>query len=83
MRSINNRVCFNIISCASITLDINRIVFITNNITFFINRNCDIITIFINSTLRITQSMIRVSVGLEHIDDLKADLALGLDTLTV
>ena len=31
----------------------------------------------------ITQSMIRVSVGLEHIDDLKADLALGLDTLTV
>lgn len=29
----------------------------------------------------ITQGMIRVAVGLEHIDDLKADLARGLDTL--
>jgi len=29
----------------------------------------------------ITQGMIRISVGLEHIDDLTADLALGLDTL--
>ncbi|HYR26763.1 MAG TPA: O-succinylhomoserine sulfhydrylase [Aquabacterium sp.] len=31
----------------------------------------------------ITQGMIRVAVGLEHIDDLKADLARGLDTLNV
>ena len=31
----------------------------------------------------ITQGMIRVAVGLEHIDDLTADLARGLDTLTV
>lgn len=31
----------------------------------------------------ITQGMIRVAVGLEHIDDLKADLARGLDTLSV
>jgi O-succinylhomoserine sulfhydrylase len=30
----------------------------------------------------ITQGMIRVAVGLEHIDDLTADLARGLDTLT-
>ena len=29
----------------------------------------------------ITQGMIRVSVGLEHIEDLKADLACGLDSL--
>ena len=29
----------------------------------------------------IGQGLIRVAVGLEHIDDLKADLALGLDTL--
>ena len=29
----------------------------------------------------ITQGMIRVAVGLEHIDDLTADLARGLDTL--
>jgi len=31
----------------------------------------------------ITQGMIRVAVGLEHIDDLTADLARGLDSLTV
>ena len=31
----------------------------------------------------ITQSMIRVSVGLEHIDDLTADLACGLDSLNI
>jgi O-succinylhomoserine sulfhydrylase len=31
----------------------------------------------------ITQGMIRVAVGLEHIDDLKADLARGLSTHTV
>ena len=31
----------------------------------------------------ITQGMIRVAVGLEHIDDLTADLARGLDTLNV
>jgi O-succinylhomoserine sulfhydrylase len=31
----------------------------------------------------ITQGMIRVAVGLEHIDDITADLARGLDTLTV
>ena len=30
----------------------------------------------------ITQGMIRVAVGLEDLDDLKADLARGLDTLT-
>lgn len=30
----------------------------------------------------IGQGLIRLSVGLEHIDDLKADLARGLDTLT-
>ena len=30
----------------------------------------------------IQQNLIRVAVGLEHPDDLKADLALGLDTLT-
>ena len=30
---------------------------------------------------RIGQGLIRVAVGLEHIDDLKADLARGLDTL--
>ena len=30
----------------------------------------------------IGQSLIRVAVGLEHIDDLKADLARGLDSLT-
>ena len=30
----------------------------------------------------IKQSLIRFAVGLEHIDDLKADLARGLDTLT-
>ena len=30
----------------------------------------------------IGQGLIRVAVGLEHIDDLKADLARGLDTLT-
>ena len=29
----------------------------------------------------ITQAMIRLGVGLEHLDDLKADLARGLDTL--
>ncbi len=29
----------------------------------------------------IGQGLVRVAVGLEHIDDLKADLALGLDTL--
>ena len=29
----------------------------------------------------ITQGMVRVAVGLEHIDDLTADLARGLDTL--
>lgn len=29
----------------------------------------------------VTQSMIRVAVGLEHLDDLTADLARGLDTL--
>jgi len=29
----------------------------------------------------ISQALIRVAVGLEHIDDLKADLARGLDTL--
>ena len=29
----------------------------------------------------ISQGLIRVAVGLEHIDDLKADLARGLDTL--
>ena len=29
----------------------------------------------------IGQGLIRVAVGLEHIDDLKADLARGLDTL--
>ena len=29
----------------------------------------------------ITQGMIRVAVGLEHIEDLKSDLARGLDTL--
>jgi O-succinylhomoserine sulfhydrylase len=29
----------------------------------------------------ISQSLIRVAVGLEHIDDLKADLARGLETL--
>jgi O-succinylhomoserine sulfhydrylase len=29
----------------------------------------------------ISQGLVRVAVGLEHIDDLKADLALGLDTL--
>ena len=27
------------------------------------------------------QGLIRISVGLEHLDDLKADLARGLDTL--
>ena len=31
----------------------------------------------------ITQGMIRIAVGLEHIDDLQADLARGLDTLNV
>ncbi|MEY2844251.1 MAG: hypothetical protein RI920_2288, partial [Pseudomonadota bacterium] len=31
----------------------------------------------------ITQGMIRVAVGLEHIDDLTADLARGLSTLNV
>ena len=31
----------------------------------------------------ITQGMIRISVGLEHIDDLTADLARGLDSLNV
>lgn len=31
----------------------------------------------------ITQGMIRIAVGLEHIDDLLADLARGLDTLNV
>ena len=31
----------------------------------------------------ITQGMIRISVGLEHIDDLTADLARGLDSLHV
>jgi O-succinylhomoserine sulfhydrylase len=31
----------------------------------------------------ITQAMIRVAVGLEHIDDLTADLAWGLDSLNV
>lgn len=31
----------------------------------------------------ITQGMVRISVGLEHIDDLTADLARGLDTLNV
>jgi O-succinylhomoserine sulfhydrylase len=31
----------------------------------------------------ITQAMIRVAVGLEHIDDLTADLARGLDSLSV
>ena len=31
----------------------------------------------------ITQGMIRISVGLEHIDDLTADLARGLDSLKV
>jgi O-succinylhomoserine sulfhydrylase len=30
----------------------------------------------------IGQGLIRVAVGLEHIDDLKADLARGLDTLS-
>ena len=30
----------------------------------------------------LTQGMIRIAVGLEHIDDLKADLARGLDSLT-
>ena len=30
----------------------------------------------------IGQGLVRVAVGLEHIDDLKADLALGLDTLS-
>lgn len=30
----------------------------------------------------IQQNLIRVAVGLEHIDDIKADLARGLDTLT-
>ncbi len=30
----------------------------------------------------ISQALIRVAVGLEHIDDLKADLARGLDSLT-
>ncbi|MEI6761692.1 MAG: O-succinylhomoserine sulfhydrylase [Betaproteobacteria bacterium] len=30
----------------------------------------------------IGQGLIRVAVGLEHIDDIKADLALGLDTLS-
>ena len=30
----------------------------------------------------IGQGLIRVAVGLEHMDDIKADLALGLDTLT-
>jgi O-succinylhomoserine sulfhydrylase len=30
----------------------------------------------------IGQGLIRVAVGLEHIDDLKADLARGLDTVT-
>ena len=29
----------------------------------------------------ITQNLIRVAVGLEHIEDIKADLALGLDQL--
>ncbi|MCJ0762249.1 O-succinylhomoserine sulfhydrylase [Variovorax terrae] len=29
----------------------------------------------------IRQNLVRVAVGLEHLDDLKADLALGLDTL--
>jgi O-succinylhomoserine sulfhydrylase len=29
----------------------------------------------------ITQGLIRVAVGLEHLDDLKADLARGLDAL--
>ena len=29
----------------------------------------------------IGQGLVRVAVGLEHIDDLKADLARGLDTL--
>jgi len=29
----------------------------------------------------ITQGMVRVAVGLEHIDDLQADLARGLSTL--
>lgn len=32
-------------------------------------------------TAGISQGLVRVAVGLEHIDDLKADLALGLDTL--
>ena len=30
----------------------------------------------------IGQGLVRVAVGLEHIDDLKADLARGLDTLS-
>ena len=30
----------------------------------------------------IGQGLIRVAVGLEHLDDIKADLALGLDTLS-
>jgi O-succinylhomoserine sulfhydrylase len=30
----------------------------------------------------IQQNLIRVAVGLEHLDDLKADLARGLETLT-
>jgi len=29
----------------------------------------------------ISQGLVRVAVGLDHIEDLKADLALGLDTL--
>jgi O-succinylhomoserine sulfhydrylase len=29
----------------------------------------------------VTQGLIRVAVGLEHIDDITADLARGLDTL--
>jgi O-succinylhomoserine sulfhydrylase len=29
----------------------------------------------------ISQGLVRVAVGLEHIDDLKADLARGLETL--
>lgn len=33
-------------------------------------------------TAGVTQGLIRVAVGLEHIEDLKTDLARGLDTLT-
>ena len=34
------------------------------------------------SAAGIRQNLIRVAVGLEHLDDLKADLSRGLDTLS-